>query len=295
MVSKHTLQLKGIAIVSLSAILYGWLGFLGTKLIMAGLSISAMLFWRFFLAGFWVLVCRWFFSPSQKKSKPFKITPAILLYVITYSGAGAFYFMASPYIGTGIAMVIFFSYSIFVFLFAWLFSSWRFNPTALISLLLLVLGLFCLKGEGNHVLNLTGIFYAVLAALSYAIYVYANQHTAKRVDSQQQTLAVCFGNALIFGVVAAMQHTLALPPTLATWGYALMLAIFTTALPIQLLLDGLKYLSPIKASVLSVLEPVITVVVGIFLLHEVISGVQVIGIIIVLTSAVLIQFEKSPV
>ena len=84
---------------------------------------------------------------------------------------------------------------------------------------------------------------------------------------------------------------MSIPIHLNTWGYILLLGIFATAIPIQLLIVGLKYISPVKASILSVTEPVMTLILGMFLLSETISPLQLFGIFIILFGAVLIQFE----
>src|SRR5579872_6787464 len=48
------------ALVALSAVLYGSLAFLGTKLVQLDFSISTMLFWRFFVATLWMVVVAFF-------------------------------------------------------------------------------------------------------------------------------------------------------------------------------------------------------------------------------------------
>jgi drug/metabolite transporter (DMT)-like permease len=87
-------------------------------------------------------------------------------------------------------------------------------------------------------------------------------------------------------------HTFTVPTTITAWANVLAIGIIATAIPIQLLLDGLKFISSVKASILSVLEPVMVVVMGLAFLGESISSMQVIGIITVLTGAILIQFER---
>jgi drug/metabolite transporter (DMT)-like permease len=48
-----------------------------------------------------------------------------------------------------------------------------------------------------------------------------------------------------------------------------------------------------RASIISVLEPLVTVVVGIILLNESISNVQLIGGLLILSSALVVQFQKG--
>jgi drug/metabolite transporter (DMT)-like permease len=286
-------QWYGAALVALSGMLYGLIGYCGTKLFQAHFSISAMLFWRFFIALIWSAAGSFFLKKNLAITvSTRKIIKILLLGGLTYSTGTAFYFASTHYIGTGIAMVIFFSFPVFVTLFAWL-SGWKMNKYAFASLLAVMLGLVLLKGQGNQSLNWLGVLMALGSAFFYALYIYSSQYSAKFVDSRLLTLLICLGNSLVFFIVACYTKTFLLPTTLHAWIYILTIGIVATALPIQLLLDGLKYISPVKASILSVLEPVVTMIVGMCLLHETISVEQTIGIMVVLLGAMVIQFEKA--
>lgn len=289
-------QLRGTFLVAISGMLYGIMAYFGTQLFQQHLSVENMLFWRFLIASFWMM--GFIFFSTKKIAKPDLSRSAIMKMMIfgaiTYSGASAFYFMACEYIGTGVAMVIFFSYPIFVTLFAWCLSQWKMNKTAFLSLVFVIIGLIFLKGNGKAELNLFGIGLGMIAAIFYAVYIYGSQHTSKSLDSRLLTLLICLGNCAIFLVFSLYNHTFVLPTSSAVWINIFALGILATALPIQLLLDGLKYISPIKASILSVLEPVVTVLVGIALLHETISSQQSIGMIVIIIGALLIQFERAP-
>lgn len=287
-------ETKGTILVALSGMLYGLIGYLGTKLFNDDFSVEAMLFWRFLVAAIWMLSGSLFslrtrFANVGSPAALFKIT---MFGAVTYSCASAFYFQASKHIGTGIAMVIFFSFPVFVTLFAWLSKSWHMNRHALISLIAVMIGLFCLRGSGEAS-DKIGIIFAVMASLSYAVYVFGSRYTVTNLDSRLMTFFICFASAVVFGVISLVTKTFMFPHNWQSWVYIGTIGILATALPIQLLLDGLKYISPIKASVLSVLEPVVTVLLGFWLLHEHLTLVQSIGVVIVLLGALLIQFERS--
>jgi len=296
MTSLHTKQLHGTLLVTLSGLLYGFLGYLGTQLLRAEFTVENMLFWRFLFATLWMLIPTLILkkSSSEKKHAHSVLLKIVIFSTLTYSGATAFYFLGTRYIGTGISMVIFFSYPIFVTLFAWLLGQWRMNKIALLSLCIVLIGLICLKGQGQHTLNLLGLLFAILSALFYAAYVYGSHHLGKNIEANLMTLLVCIGNTAIFFVLSSFTHSLYWPTTLSTVGYALALGILATAIPIQLLLKGMQYISPVKASILSVLEPVVTVLIGVLLLAEAISPLQWLGMMIMLAGAITIQFESLP-
>ncbi|MFZ2314111.1 MAG: DMT family transporter [Gammaproteobacteria bacterium] len=290
-------QLRGTLLVALSGMLYGIVGYCGTMLFREHFSVPAMLFWRFSIATIWVGVS----CLSQRKkllihAHRYKgLGKAVLFSSVFYSGASAFYFLATEHhIGTGVAMVIFFSFPVFVTLFAWVLSEWKINEATFASLIMVIIGLILLKDHGSNALNIVGVLLGVIAAISYACYVYNSQHTTYIIDTRLLTLLICASNSAIFFLLMIYTHTFTVPTTITAWANVLAIGIIATALPIQLLLDGLKFISSVKASILSVLEPVMVVVVGLAFLGESISSMQVIGIITVLTGAILIQFERPP-
>jgi len=290
-----SLEMRGALLVAFSGLLYGFMAFFGTELISINLTITTMLFWRFFLAMVWVLLsATWqkkkIFGKASNRSTLLKI---ILLGGVSYSVGSLFFFLASKYTGTGVAMVIFFSFPVFVTLYSWATTSWRMNIHAAASLIAILVGLMLLKGHGSHTLSFTGIIFAILAGVSYAVYVIYSKNNIRDIDSNLLTFLVCLGNTLIFFVLSCATKSFYVPNSLHAWFYITALGIVATAIPIQLLLDGIKHISPIKASILSVLEPVVTLMVGVTLLNETMTSLQAVGMMIILFGAILIQFERQ--
>lgn len=287
-------QLKGTLLVALSGILYGGLGFFGTKMQSAQIGINSMLFWRFFFAFIYMLLCTNVRKIDVRKLVVHKKDYQILIFAIfAYCLSSLFYFVACRYVGTGIGMVIFFSYPIFVTLFSWLFSNWRMNLHVFLSLSAVMIGLILLKGQGQQTLNALGIFWGLIASLSFAAYIYSSKALATKIGTNVQTVLLCFGNSCIFFILAfSIDGHLGVPVTASGWVYGLLLGIIATALPVQLLLDGLKYIGAIKAAVLAVLEPIVTLIVGGIFLHELISPIQFLGISVLLAGTLIMQFDK---
>ncbi len=82
-----------------------------------------MLFWRFLIAGLCmsIFVFRNYLKNSAETNND-KQTLFIMfaLGALGYAGSSGFYFAASRYTGTGLAMVIFFSYPIVIALTSWM-------------------------------------------------------------------------------------------------------------------------------------------------------------------------------
>lgn len=281
-------------LVTLSGILYGTLGFLGTQLLKANFSVPNMLFWRFFIATIWMLLYGAF-----KQKKFFAkfgdlryCTVAFLVGGFFYSGS-SFYFIASQEIGTGLAMVIFFAYPMFIALYSWMKDIRTINIFSIFSLLTILFGLVLLKGDESHSISFMGICWALLAALFYAIYVLSGKSFLKKISAINFTTLVCLSCSFLFIISSISTHSFVVPHTANLWIYAISLGVFATAIPIQLMLEGLKIISPLKASIISVLEPVVTLLVGVMCLQEPLTFFQGIGVVIVIVGAIVIQFARE--
>lgn len=296
MYSQHDYRtlMQASSLIALSAILYGFLGYLGTAVLNENFTISAMLFWRFFIAGSWMLC----FTVKNCSPRVFsKELPVLLgmfvLGAIGYAGSSEFYFLASQFTGTGLAMVIFFCYPIIIAVISWLRNPQHFNKYTFVLLSTMSVGLLLLRDPTAHGVNWLGISFGIIAALCYALYIMGSKRFSLVSDANVITTIVCYGCACIFFILALATKSFVLPHTAKTWWNLLALGVLATALPIQLMLKGLRYVSSMRASIISVLEPIVTVLVGVVMLHEFISGVQMLGVIIILCSALLVQFHKE--
>lgn len=287
-------KLRGTVMVALSGMLYGLLGYFGIQLINQGLSVPNMLFWRFFIATVWMLGLS-VISGQRTDARLGRHTILLgAIGAICYIGGSAFYYLSAIHIGTGPAMVLMYSFPIFVVFLAMLFDSWQLNRYTSLALVLVFTGLVLLSGRGDHTLDVIGVVFGLLSALCYGCYVYYSQSSSKKVNTRILTFLVCLGCTVAFFILSLVTHSLILPNTMQSWIDIFILAIVATAIPIQLLLNGLKYISHIKASILSMLEPAVTVLIGVAFLNEHLARLQILGIGIIVLGAVAIQFEENP-
>jgi drug/metabolite transporter (DMT)-like permease len=284
-------QSRGLLLTVLSGIMYGFLGFFGVQLSKAQLSIPNFMFWRFFIAFLIIFFVN--FLEIIKKQWDFRsVVSTLALGGVFYFGSSAFYFLASKNIGTGLSMVAFYSYPAFVIFFSWKIDRFQMTKPVLGALASIFLGLILLtKGEGFD-FDLLGTIFALVSALLYAIYVYASKKQTKKLSPLDATLIVCLGGAIVSLCTSVIDGSFMFPQSANAWSNVLCIAIICTGLPILFLLEGLKTVDANSASLLSVLEPVVTVIVGAAFLEEKINLIQFLGIIVILLGVVLVQLEK---
>lgn len=292
--SQSSPRLRGTFYCVLSGALFGLMGIFVSGLYEQHFTVFAVLFWRFFIAALWLAATRQvirlrFYGVLNSHLAFFR---AVLLTVISYSFNTLFYFLAAKSIGTGIAMVIFFTFPAIVTFYAWYSGSWTLNAYGIAAMVAVLMGMVLLEGMGAHALNVRGVLCALVAAFFYASYIIVSRKQIHLADSLTLALFTCLGNSIFFLVASFYQHVFIFPQTLSAWLDVLGFGVLCTALPIQLLLNGVRCIGPAKASMLSVTEPIVMVIVGVLCLHENITVLQGIGVVTMLLGAILIQFEK---
>jgi len=280
---------KGIIYAFSSGLCYGLTGFLGISLVHSGLSIFNMLFWRFSISSILlviVLMTRYNFS-----NQPHRRTGGhwILLYGLIFYGTSSMaYFASSAAIGTGVATVVLFTYPAMVVLLNFIFDKKTIHPLYYISIFIVILGVILLSDFQDFTFNIMGLSLGLLSALLYSFYIVSTRHIV--ASPLFSTLMVSIGCSILCFAASYFNGSFYVPSTIYEWKYLILMAIFCTLLPILLLLKALEYISPMKASILSVFEPVFVVILGVLLLGEQVTNLQLIGMMTILSGASLVLF-----
>lgn len=282
-------QLKGSAMVALSGALYGSLGYFGLRLMQADLSVNTMLFWRFIVSAVIVVVLAAIRGVSLKANRK-SAALAFVFGALFYGSSSALYFVASRLIGTGLAMTIFFSYPAVVIFLAWLFKGKRLTRLTFSSLFTITVGLSMLKDPAVSTVTVEGVVIGLIAAVLYGSYIFVSEEQVKTLCPWVSTFYLCLGGAFTFLLLALWDGTFRIPLESRIIFDLMGICFFGTVIPVFLLLEGLKVVDAGKAAILSVFEPVVTVILGVVLLEELFTPLQVGGVLVVLAGAVLIQF-----
>jgi len=143
------------------------------------------------------------------------------------------------------------------------------------------------------VMNGEGALWALVAAISYSLYVIINQETGKKVGSILFTTY-----SVTFSFLFINIHYLITEPTftgsISEEGLfiVVLIAVFCTALPLLLFSEGIKQIGASRASLISMSGPVITAIFAYLLLNETFSFQQVIGATGVICILALLEKKK---
>jgi drug/metabolite transporter (DMT)-like permease len=84
-----------------------------------------------------------------------------------------------------------------------------------------------------------------------------------------------------------------LPDTAIGWWSVAGIAVVSTVIAILTLFKGMKIIGPSRASIISTIEPVVTVAAASLLLGERISWLQAAGGVLVIAAVIILQLERE--
>lgn len=282
---------SGFLLAASSAILYGFLGYFGVVIMQHGSSVNNMLFWRFFLSA-----CVIFFISIGKishLSKNFsEVLKLFFLGVLFFGPSSTCYFTAVRYITTGIAMVIFFIYPVFVIAINAFIGKKRISNKQLTAVAVIITGMILLIDLDKLKFDLMGTYLSLVSAFLYACYIVIS-NKIKDISPILSGMVVSLGASFTCLIVALYSDNFMVPKLYSTWIYMVSMAIICTSVPMIMLLKSMEYIGSEKASIISILEPVFVVIFGVILLDEPIHFKEIIGVIIMLFGAFIALKEKN--
>jgi len=192
------------------------------------------------------------------------------------------------FIGAGVATVFHFVYPAAVVLGGVLFFRERLTKGNLISVLVCVAGI-CLFYTPGEPLDWRGSALALVSGVVYAVYVLLLAHFRYREVSGYLLSFYIFSiNAVVMLMVCLALNMLTLPASLTGWFLCFVLAIVVNVCAVAMFQKGTFLIGGPQASVLSTLEPITGVLVGVLVFRETVTFLTALGSALVILAGVLI-------
>lgn len=134
-----------------------------------------------------------------------------------------------------------------------------------------------------------GVIAAELAAISFAFYNVYGQHLLQRYHRWTVLFYALCGAAAFWIVVNPPWKIAAHHYTAGQWVFMAIFSMTSMLVPFSFYFAGLQYLDPTRAIVAGCLEPVFAILLTALLLGELVSPTQVLGMVVVLCAALLVQ------
>lgn len=279
--------LKGYLLVLISAISYGLQPLFTHFAYDDGANPVGLLLMRF---GFAVAIMLGWLAFRRMTIPPLKHCIQYLLVGFGYSGAALGYYSASHTTSVSLAVILMFSFPAFVVLFSITVLKEQATIGRLISVILAIGGVIVATGLDLRG-DMTGIFWALFAAVSYGSAILYGSHKASPGYPVQSACIVLIGCLTTFAI-SALINDAQLPQTGTGWTATAGLALFATILPIATFIAGSPRIGASNASTLSTLEPVTAVAIAVLLIGENISTAMLFGGLMVVVAAVILAKSK---
>ena len=282
----------GVAAVIVSAICFGFVPMFMQYLKSMGATTLSAAFCRFFLS----LLPMYCYLKIKKV--PMAVTAKqfgkiCLITVAGYGGTSLLLFFSYNYIPTGMATTLHFCYPAMVIVFSIVFLRERVKLFKLLSVAMCLVGMFMFY-DGGADISLMGIFLAFASGNTYAFYIlYLDKSELKNMHSLKLIVYMNTLGTLLTGAVALSMGEMSLSFPVSGWIFASVFAVcvsFIAVLGFQL---GVKYTGAQSAAILSTLEPITSVMVGVVIYGERFSVNGIIGCVLILAATVIVAVKQD--
>ena len=291
------MKLKGNTLVILAAFFYGINVVISKTAYSEGADPMFVLAARFFIASimFWTYSL---LSGGREKVRASKEQLKILLVIggIVYAGFSMFYYNSINYIPVSLASVIFYLYPVIVNLFMIKILKERMAQKQLFALIMATVGCILMVWSPVSNFNVFGILLAFGACFSFSTHLIllGSRFSEKlnSLDSLTVTTYITTTATITLIAVALVTDSFPAYVTPKAWIAILASAFFSTFLSNLLFFTGIRETGSSKAAILSTLEPVVSVALGVILLKEILTLFQFSGVAMIIVAVLIINMLK---
>lgn len=284
-------RFTGILLIAISAASFGTLAIFGRFLYADGVDTFTMLFLRFGIAALLMMVL--LFVRKEKFPRGKILLQLIGMGALGYVGQSFSYLTAIQYASAGLVALLLYLYPAFVFILSMIVLREKVTLLKVGALVLALIGTALTVDPAGG--QLQGILLAICAALIYSIYIIVGTNVMKHVSAVQSS-AVIFASAGVTYVILTAINGMHLPSASIGWTNIIGIVLVATVIPVVAFLAGLERVGPTNASMLSTLEPVVTVLLAAWIFDEQLKPIVMLGGGLILLAVILLtrgELEKK--
>ncbi len=258
-----------------------------------------LLFLRMLLALPFFLAMAWWLRGAQPRLTARDWAGVAALGFIGYYLASFFDFLGLVHVGAGVGRLIQFLYPTLVLLLSFLFLHKRPTRREIGALVTCYLGIALvvsnqLDATPQGKAFLFGALLILGSALCYAIYLVAGSQLVQRIGSLRftaYTMVVATAPALI--QFFALEPLAALELPAAVWGYAIVMATFSTVLPVFCVAEALRRIGANQFALIAAVGPVSVALTSALGLDEPFGWLQALGALLVIGGVLLVSLKPK--
>ncbi len=281
-------RLFGILFIAISAASFGAMPIFAKYAYLDGVSPNTLLFLRFSIAAccmlIYIAVRRLVFPKGTL------LFALFLMGAIGYGGQSYTYFTALKYAPTGLVALLLYLYPALVVILSVFFLKHKLTIIEVLALFLALTGTVLVLGVKTSA-QMLGIVLGIMAACIYSIYIIVGTRLMKKAEIASASTIIMIAAGLFFSILSFIEG-FEFPKTSNGWMHALAISLISTVVAILCFFEGLKRIGPVSASMISTIEPVVTVVLAFIFLGEPTTIYTIIGGMLILSTALLLARKK---
>ena len=287
------MRTTGALLCLASAAAFGAMGVFGKLAYDEGATVGTLLATRFVLAAalLWVFVACAGTTRDLRAVSRRDLGLAVALGAVGYGAQAGAYFAALERMDASLLSLLVYTFPVMVTVTAIGLGREAASPRTAVALALASTGLvLVLAGAAAGALDPLGTMLGLGAAVVYSGYILLSEGVAERVGPVGLSTLVCTGAAMSLSLAALAGGDLQ-PGAVSAAGFAWLagLAVVSTVGAVALFFAGLQRVGPARASILSTLEPVVTVALASAAFGEALGPAQLAGGALVLSAVVAIR------
>lgn len=204
------------------------------------------------------------------------------------------YFIAIENTSLSTAAILLYTAPAFVMVLSWILFKEKMTRAKTISLILTFTGCVCVTGylqNAGQRISISGLLAGLGAGFGYALYSIFGKYALKKYTPYTVTLYT-----FIFAGISSipfMEFNKLLPLVLngEVLSKSMYLGLFSTVLPFTFYTKGLSNIDSGKASIIATLEPVVAMLVSVFLFREQITFGKLLGILLVIFAILIVSYD----
>lgn len=295
-----TVTRVGPVLILFSAACFGAMAVFGKLAFSAGVTSESLLAIRFTAAAL-LLGALLLIRPSLRRhnvGEPRPLWPAVLIALglgaFGYAVQSSLYFEALERLDAPVVALVLYTFPVMVTVAAVLLGRDRFTAPRVVALVTATSGVsLVVAGAGGLGFNGLGVVFAFGAAITYTVYILTADTVLHRLAPVVLTTLVMTGAAVALEGRALITGGVSVSFDQSGWLWIGCIVVVSTVLAVLAFFAGLKRTGASTTSILSTFEPVVSTALAAVVLGEVLTPLQLLGALLVLSAAVIVQIRRA--
>lgn len=282
---------QGHILVIISTFGFGIVPVLAKYVFDKQMNAETILTYRFLIAGSFFLVYSLY--KKIKLYKDLSTSLKLLLVGVLYALESTCFFAAFKHISPSIGQLIFQINPLIVALGSFLLFKEKITRNTVVALIFTIVGCSLLFWKSSSFVTPFGIFLVLSATTAYSIYVLLGKKMLNDVEPMVVTTYITIGCGVFLLIYSLIGGKMLPINGMDIVGVIIVLSLFSTVISILTFIMGLKILGATTATIISALEPVITVVLAYIFFDDILNILQIFGMILIISSIVVINLKTK--